>query len=148
MGYARKEGSWDARRAAWKCSSGLNRRITGRRYERDAETDTVIRTLATACKSRLECVPARRLDLVASGKQYPCQEPRKVLDGAVDLVPAEGGGKDLDRLGHDGVEHELGRDIGHGGAASPQPGGFYISVLSGIHVHRSGQLKRRGRADM
>lgn len=69
---------------------------------------------ATTAQGRFERVPSSCFVFVAAREEEPSEKASEILDGAIGLVSAEGGCPDLQRLGHDWVQDQLGRDLGHG----------------------------------
>lgn len=126
-------GAAIARRAAWAFSTNLPTRITSSRPRQLSGRlgDGSALTLATKSKLRLECIPSCSLDFVSSRKQQPGEEPRKVLDGTVELhstgsasetdqrwmrsylVSPHGDTEDFQRLRSHRVENDLRRDTRH-----------------------------------
>lgn len=94
--------------AAWACSSGFPTRITGA-VSRSRRASA--RTLPRETQGGLERLELRNgLVRVALAEAVERQEARKVLHGAVDLVPTDGGRGDLERCAQRGVQDHLVED--------------------------------------
>lgn len=77
-----------ARNAAWRFSSGLNKRITICAMEVSNRVSNIVQvqTLSPACKTGLEIIPSSTLDRVTVTNQIPSEESGKVLDSPVRLA--------------------------------------------------------------